>query len=204
MTTAKRIIDARRSRRVRTRLTRVFALAFLGPVMAGSLAYAAGLGPVRRSVDEFLRRTARLLDEAGSSRRDFHLSPNPIGRGVLVVPLDDRGPRPASDSDRGRESPKSKRKKTSSSDDAKGKSEPSQSDSIGSESPDTGSGSDEGPDEAPVHDSSGSGDGPDGSGGNSGEGSGDSDDSGSDSGSSGSDDGDADSGSGESGSDWEG
>lgn len=112
MTRAKRTIDARRSRRVRTRLTRVFALAVVGPVMAGSIAYAAGVGPVRRRVDGFLKGTVRLLDEAKSSRGDFHLSPNPVGRGVLVMPIDDRGPRPVSEN-AGKDSGRKKEEKSS-------------------------------------------------------------------------------------------
>jgi hypothetical protein len=227
MTRHQRYIDARRSRRVRTRVTRALALAVAGPLMAGSIAYAAGVGPVRRRVDDFLKGTARLLDQAESSTGEYHLSPNPVGRGVLVMPMDDRGPRPASETDREQDFLKSKTKKTSSSDDEKVKSEASRSNSKESKSHEgggkseasgtssgdskgavsaTGSGSGEGSDEAPENDSSGSdddsGEGSDGSGtDNSGEGSADSDDSsGSDSGSSGSDDGGGDSGSGESGS----
>jgi hypothetical protein len=97
MTNRKNKLDARRGRRVRTRLTRVLVMAVAGPVMAASLAYAAGVEPVRRRVDEFLKGTAGLLKTAESSTRDFHLSPNPSGQGVLVMPLGDRGPRPAPD-----------------------------------------------------------------------------------------------------------
>jgi hypothetical protein len=87
--------DARRGRRVRTRVTRVLVLALAGPLMVGSIAYAAGVGPVRRRVDDFLKGTAGFFSKAESGR-DFHLSPNPSGQGVLVVPVDDRGPRAAS------------------------------------------------------------------------------------------------------------
>ncbi|HET6770204.1 MAG TPA: hypothetical protein VFH75_01020 [Actinomycetota bacterium] len=95
MTNRKNKIDARLGRRIRTRLTRVLVMAVAGPVMAGSLAYAAGVEPVRRRVDEFLKGTAGLFRTAESSTRDFHISPNPSGQGVLVMPLGDRGPRPA-------------------------------------------------------------------------------------------------------------
>jgi hypothetical protein len=91
----KRDIDPRPGRRGRIRLTRLLALAVVGPLMAGSLAYAAGVEPVRRRVDEFLKGTAGLFTEAESSMEDFHLSPNPAGQGVLVMPVDDRGPRAA-------------------------------------------------------------------------------------------------------------
>lgn len=127
MTRAKRTVDARRSRRVRTRLTRVLALAVVAPLMAGSIAYAAGVEPVRRRVDEFLKGTARLLDEAESSKGDFHLSPNPVGGGVLVMPMDDRGPRPSSGKGRSHGSRNSKEKKTSPHGEGKEKSEPSRS-----------------------------------------------------------------------------
>jgi hypothetical protein len=93
MKNRKNKLDARPGRLVRTRLTRVLVMAVAGPVMAGSLAYAAGVEPVRRRVDEFLKGTAGLLRTAESSTRDFHLSPNPSGQGVLVMPLGDRGPR---------------------------------------------------------------------------------------------------------------
>lgn len=115
MTRSRRNIDARRGRRVRTRLTRVLALAVAGPVVMGSLAYAAGVGPVRRRVDEFFKGTAQLLDKADSSTDNFHLSPNPVGRGVLVMPLDDRGPRPASENNLEEDPVKTKKEKASSS-----------------------------------------------------------------------------------------
>ena len=102
----------RRSRRVRSRLTRALALAVVGPLITGSLAYAAGVGPVRRRVDEFLKGTARLFDKAGSSTGEFHLSPNPAGQGVLVMPVDDRGPRPGSEN-AGQDSGKKKEEKSS-------------------------------------------------------------------------------------------
>jgi hypothetical protein len=95
MTNRKNTIDARPRRRVRTWLGRVLVLAVAGLVMAGSLAYAAGVEPVRRRVDEFLKGTAGLFKKAESSTKEFHLSPNPSGQGVLVMPLDDRGPRAA-------------------------------------------------------------------------------------------------------------
>lgn len=97
MSNRKNKLDARLGRRVRTRLIRVLVMAVAGTVMAGSLAYAAGVEPVRRRVDEFLKVTAGLFKTAESSTRDFHLSPNPSGQGVLVMPLGDRGPRPAAD-----------------------------------------------------------------------------------------------------------
>ena len=115
MTRSRRNIDARRGRRVRTRLTRMLALAVAGPVIMGSLAYAAGVGPVRRRVDEFFKGTAQLLDKADSSTDNFHLSPNPVGRGVLVMPLGDRGPRPASGNDIEEDPVKTKKEKASSS-----------------------------------------------------------------------------------------
>ncbi|HEV2906645.1 MAG TPA: hypothetical protein VGZ50_04960 [Actinomycetota bacterium] len=115
MTRSRRDIDARRGRRVRTRLTRVLALAVAGPVVMGSLAYAAGVGPVRRRVDEFFKGTAQLLHKADSSTDNFHLSPNPVGRGVLVMPVDDRGPRPAAGDNLEEDRVKTKKEKASSS-----------------------------------------------------------------------------------------
>jgi hypothetical protein len=95
MRTTRSDINSRPGRRVRTRLTRLLAFAVAGPVMAGSLAYAAGVEPVRRRVDDFLKGTAGFFKKAESTQKEFHLYPNPSGHGVLVMPLDDRGPRAA-------------------------------------------------------------------------------------------------------------
>lgn len=117
--------NARRSRRVRTRLTRVLVLAVAGPLMAGSLAYAAGVGPVRRPVDEFLKGTAGFFRKAESSKGDFHLSPNPAGQGVLIMPGNDHGPRPSSEHDNASGVGNSKDKKSrSDSEDSKETSRP--------------------------------------------------------------------------------
>jgi hypothetical protein len=116
-------VDSRPGRRVRTRLTRLFALAVAGPLMAGSLAYAAGVEPVRRGVDEFLEGTAGFFRRAEASSKEFHLSPNPSGQGVLVMPLDDRGPRAARLNDRRKVSGNSK-EKDSHSDGSKASSDP--------------------------------------------------------------------------------
>jgi uncharacterized membrane protein YgcG len=210
MTRSRRDIDARRGRRVRTRLTRVLALAVAGPVVMGSLAYAAGVGPVRRRVDEFFKGTAQLLDKADSSTDNFHLSPNPVGRGVLVMPLDDRGPRPASENNFEEDPVKTKKEKASSSiPGSKKKSEPtskkgnnvsssaeskegkSETNPGGSKAADSDSAlaSNDGPEEDSEHDSDGS----------------DSDHSGDDSSGSDDDSGEEDSGSGsDSGSDGSG
>lgn len=112
-------VDSRPGRRIRTRLTRVLAFAVAAPVMAGSLAYAAGVEPVRRRVDDFLKGTAGFFRKAESSRNEFHLSPNPSGQGVLVMPLDDRGPRAAA-----RDAAKSNGNSKESSSSSKKKSEP--------------------------------------------------------------------------------
>lgn len=175
MMRSRRDIDARRGRRVRTRLTRVFALAVAGPVIMGSLAYAAGVGPVRRGVNEFFKGTAQLLDKADSSTDSFHLSPNPVGRGVLVMPLDDRGPRLASANDLEEDPVKTKKEKASSSTPWSKKSEPTSkkghvSSSGGSKEgksetnpdeskaadSDSGLASNDGPEEDSEHDSDGS------------------------------------------------
>lgn len=143
--------NARRSRRVRTRLSRVLVLAVAGPVMAGSLAYAAGVGPVRRPVDEFLKGTARFFRKAESSKGDFHLSPNPAGQGVLIMPGNDRGPKPSSEHDNASGAGNSKEKKSrSDSEDSKETSRAEAADSMndtsdsgseGSEKDDSDSGS---------------------------------------------------------------
>jgi hypothetical protein len=124
MTSLKPTSHARRSRRVRSRLTRVLALAVAGPFIMGSLAYAAGVGPVRRHVNEFLKGTAKLFHKAESSTGDFHVSPNPVGRGVLVIPMDDRGPRPDSESGPERDPSQPKEGKASRSHGHKQKTEP--------------------------------------------------------------------------------
>jgi hypothetical protein len=177
MTRSRRNIDARRGRRVRTRLTRVLALAVAGPVIMGSLAYAAGVGSVRRRVDEFFKGTAQFLDKADSSTDNFHLSPNPVGRGVLVMPLGDRGPRPASGNHVEEDPGKTKKEKASSSTlKSKTQSEPtskvgnnvsssgkskegkSETNPDGSKAADSDSalGSNDRPEEDSVHDSDGS------------------------------------------------
>jgi hypothetical protein len=177
MTRSRRNIDARRGRRVRTRLTRVLALAVAGPVIMGSLAYAAGVGSVRRRVDEFFKGTAQLLDKVDFSTDNFHLSPNPVGRGVLIMPVDDRGPRPASGNDLEEDRAKTKKENASSSspksktqsestskkgnnvsssgESKEGKSETNPDGSKAADS-DSGLGSNDGPEEESEHDSDGS------------------------------------------------
>lgn len=133
--------NARRSRRVRTRFTRVLVLAVAGPVMAGSLAYAAGVDPVRHRVDEFLKGTAGFFRKADSAKGDFHVSPNPAGQGVLVMPVDDRGSRPSSEHENAPDLGNSKEKKSrSESEDSK---ETSLPEAAGSMNDTSGSGSED-------------------------------------------------------------